>query len=279
MKKVVKKLKPKKVLKKVTKQTTKKSTQASSLATNVKALQEENAKLKKAASIRTDIVSISTHQIRTSLSALKWIIKMFLDGDLGKLTAEQESLMRKAYEGNDRAIGTANELLLANKTEDIVEQKYALSKVDLAELIDSTIFDFSGEAHMRGIELIFLRPAGKVRPANADKEKIRIVLQNLVENAIKYSDMHGKIFITLKEDGEFVQVSVKDTGIGISEEGRKKIFEKFYRAPEAMKKEAIGSGIGLFTTKKIVESNSGKIWFESSKGEGTTFFFTIPIFK
>jgi signal transduction histidine kinase len=91
--------------------------------------------------------------------------------------------------------------------------------------------------------------------------------------------MHGKIFITLKEDGEFIQVSVKDTGVGISEEGRKKIFEKFYRAPEAMKKEAIGSGIGLFTTKKIVESNGGKIWFESSKGEGTTFFFNIPISK
>jgi two-component system OmpR family sensor kinase len=266
MKKVVKKLKPKKVLKKVIKQTIKKSSVVSPSMT-VKALQEENEKLKKVASIRTDIVSISTHQIRTSLSALKWIIKMFLDGDVGKLTAEQESLMRKAYEGNDRAISTANELLLANKTENIIEQKYALSKIDLAELIDATIFDFSGEAHMRGIELIFLRPASKVRQANGDKEKIRIVLQNLVENAIKYSDMHGKIFITLKEDGEFIQVSVKDTGVGISEEGRKKIFEKFYRAPEAMKKEAIGSGIGLFTTKKIVESNGGKIWFESSKGE------------
>jgi signal transduction histidine kinase len=169
MKKVVKKLKPKKVLKKVIKQTIKKSSVVSPSMT-VKALQEENEKLKKVASIRTDIVSISTHQIRTSLSALKWIIKMFLDGDVGKLTAEQESLMRKAYEGNDRAISTANELLLANKTENIIEQKYALSKIDLAELIDATIFDFSGEAHMRGIELIFLRPASKVRQANGDKE-------------------------------------------------------------------------------------------------------------
>jgi len=278
MKKVVKKLKPKKILKKIIKQTIKKSSIVSPTAT-VKTLQEENEKLKKVASIRTDIVSISTHQIRTSLSALKWIIKMFLDGDVGKLTPEQDSLMRKAYEGNDRAISIANELLLANKTEDIVEKKYTLSKVDMSELIDATIFDFSGEAHMRGIEIIFLRPAGRVRLANADKEKARIVLQNLVENAIKYSDMHGKIFITLKEDGEFIQVSVKDTGVGISEEGRKKIFEKFYRAPEAMKKEAIGSGIGLFTTKKIVESNGGKIWFDSPKGEGTTFFFTIPISK
>ena len=91
--------------------------------------------------------------------------------------------------------------------------------------------------------------------------------------------MHGKIFITLKEHDGMIQVSVKDTGVGISEEGKSKIFEKFYRDPEAQKKEIIGSGIGLYTTKKIVETNGGKIWFESSKGEGTTFFFTIPVFK
>ena len=191
MKKVVKKTSTKKVVKKTTKKTALKKEENPCLPPlSLKQLQEENAKLKKVASIRTDIVSISTHQIRTSLSALKWIIKMFLDGDVGKLTSEQESLMRKAYEGNDRAISIANELLLANKTEDIVEKKYAMSKVDMSELIDATIFDFSGEAHMRGIEIIFLKPANKVHLANADKEKARVVLQNLVENAIKYSDMH-----------------------------------------------------------------------------------------
>ena len=100
-----------------------------------------------------------------------------------------------------------------------------------------------------------------------------------IENAIKYSDMHGKIFITVKEHEGMIEVSVKDTGVGISEEGKAKIFEKFYRDPEAQKKEIIGSGIGLYTTKKIVESNGGKIWFESNEGEGTTFYFTIPITK
>lgn len=246
---------------------------------DTKELQEEVEKLRQLCSVKADIVSISVHQIRTSLSALKWIIKMFLDGDLGKLTAEQENLMRKAYEGNDRAIMVASELLLVNKTEGMLDKKYAFSKVDLIELIDSTIFDFSGEAHNKGIEVIFLKPETKLRNANADKEKIRVVIQNLIENAIKYSDMHGKIFITIKEQNGMIQISVKDTGVGISEEGKSKIFEKFYRDPEAQKKEIIGTGIGLFTTKKIIEANGGKIWFESSKGEGTTFFFTIPIFK
>lgn len=245
----------------------------------IKNLQEENDKLKQLTSVKADIVSISVHQIRTSLSAMKWIIKMFLGGDLGKLTAEQENLMRKAYEGNDRAISVASELLLLNKTEDVSEKQAVISKIDIVELIDGTLFDFSGEAHTRGIEVIFLKPETRIHQINSDKEKIRVVIQNLVENAIKYSDMHGKIFITVKEHEGMIQVSVKDTGVGISEDGKSKIFEKFYRDPEAQKKEIVGSGIGLYTTKKIVESTGGKIWFESNEGEGTTFYFTIPITK
>ncbi|MDQ3076287.1 MAG: HAMP domain-containing histidine kinase [bacterium] len=245
----------------------------------IKKLTEENEKLKQLNSVKADIVSIGVHQIRTSLSAMKWIVKMFLDGDLGKLTAEQENLMRKAYEGNDRAISIASELLLVNKTEDVLEKKAVITKVDIVELIDSSLFDFSGEAHTRGIEVIFLKPEARIHQINTDKEKIRVVIQNLVENAIKYSDLHGKVFITVKEHEGMIQVSVKDTGVGISEDGKSKIFEKFYRDPEAQKKEIIGSGIGLYTTKRIVESTGGEIWFESNKGEGTTFYFTIPFTK
>ena len=243
----------------------------------IKKLQEENEKLIKLCSVKADMVSISAHQIRTSLSALKWIIKMFLDGDLGKLNTEQENLLKKAYDGNDRAISIVSELLLANKTENVTEQKYNFEKIDITELIDISIFDFTGEASAKEIEIIFLTPEKKIPSVNGDKEKIRVVFQNLLENAIKYSNNNGKIFITLKEENNFIEVSVKDNGIGISEEGKKKIFEKFYRDPEAQKKEVIGSGIGLFTTKKIVEDHSGKIWFESSPDEGTTFFFTVPL--
>jgi signal transduction histidine kinase len=236
--------------------------------------------LRKLYSVKSDLVSISAHQIRTSLSGQKWIMKMFLDGDLGKLTTEQESLLRKAYDSNDRAISVVSELLLANKNEKIIEKEYVFTKVDLMELIDSAIFDFSGEAHNHGIEVILLKPEeAKSIAVNADKEKLRIVLQNLVENAIKYSNMHGKIFISVIKKDDMAQVSVKDTGVGISEEGKQKIFQKFYRDPEAEKKEITGSGIGLFTTKTIVEKHGGKIWFDSREKEGTTFFFTIPIHK
>lgn len=244
----------------------------------IKKLEGEVKRWQEIHSVKSDIVSIGAHQIRTSLSAMKWIIKMFLDGDLGKLTPEQENLMRKAYEGNDRAISIVSELLLVNKTEDILDKKYIFTKVDMTELMNNVLFDFSGEAYAKGIEIIFLKPE-RVHSANADKEKVRVVLQNLIENAIKYSVMHGKVFITLKELDGMMQISVKDTGVGISEEGKSKIFQKFYRDPEAEKQQVVGSGIGLFTSKKIVEDHGGTMWFESGEGEGTTFFFTLPIHK
>ncbi len=238
---------------------------------------QECEKLRELSSVKSDLVSISAHQIRTSLSALKWIIKMFLDGDLGKLSAEQDSLLRKAYEGNDRAISVVSELLLANKTENVTEKEYVFAPVDCEELIESAIFDFSGEARARKVEIIFLKPSETVPMVQADREKLRVVFQNLLENAIKYGNAESKIFISLRKQENSAEISVKDSGIGISEEGKKRIFEKFYRDPEAQKKEVIGSGIGLFTSKKIVEMHGGKIWFESAVGEGTTFFFTVPL--
>ena len=242
-------------------------------------LKEENAKLKESILMKSEMFSIGAHQIRTSLAALKWIIKMFLDGDLGKLTSEQENLLRKASDGNERAINLVSELLLVNKSEDVVEKEYIFENVDLVELIENTIFDFSGESVARGIEIIFLK-ANKLPKAKADKEKMRVVLQNLIENSIKYSNYHGKIFISIKVNNKnMIEVSVKDSGIGITEESKKNIFQKFFRTEKAQKKEAMGSGIGLYTTKKIIDKHAGNIWFESTEGSGTTFFFTVPTTK
>lgn len=247
---------------------------------DIEELKKENEHLTQLNAVKSEIVSIGAHQIRTSLAALKWIIKMFLDGDLGKLTSEQETLLRKAYEGNERSISLVSEILLINKSEDVVEKKYVFDSIDLVDMIENIIFDFSGESIARGIEIIFLKPDTTIPHVSADKEKIRVVFQNLIENAIKYSHYHGKIFISIKvNDAGLVEVSVKDSGIGISEDSKKKIFEKFYRTDGAQKKEAMGSGIGLYTTKKIAEAQGGKVWFESQEGQGTTFFFTTPVWK
>jgi signal transduction histidine kinase len=245
----------------------------------LKALREENERLKRVIATKAEMVSINVHQIRTLLSAVKWIIKMFLDGDLGKLTTEQDSLLRKAYEGNERMLVTASEMLLINKTESIVEKPYVFENVNIVDIIENSIFDFSGEVNVKGIEIIFIKSKEGTSFIRADKEKIRIVFQNLLENAVKYSNNHSKIFISTRQKDGFIEVSVKDTGIGIASVGKEKIFDRFFRGENAQKKEAIGSGIGLFTTKKIIEEHKGKIWFESTENQGSTFFFTIPVWQ
>lgn len=242
----------------------------------IEGLRAENEELRKLNSTKSEWISIAAHQLRTSLSAIKWILKMFLDGDFGSLSSEQQGFMKKAYENNDRMVLLVNEMLSLNHTEDS-SITYTMRKEDLVSLIDETIFDFHGESFKKGIELIFLRPEDSELFTEYDKEKIRVVLQNLIENSIKYSTTGDRVFVGLKKNGDEVEISIKDTGIGIPATEQPKIFEKFYRATNAKEKEEIGSGLGLYTIKQIIEHHRGKIWFESEPEKGSTFYFTLPI--
>lgn len=239
-------------------------------------LKAENEKLKQMSAVKSDLLSISSHQLRTSLSALKWILKMFIDHDLGTLTAEQESFIQKAYDSNERMITLVNDLLTLNRAEDVTIP-YNFKRVDLLTLTEQTIFEFSGETSKKGIDLIFLKPDALLPSIQCDESMIRVVLQNLIENAIKYSNENDKVFVSLKHVDGTVQISVHDTGIGITETDKDSIFTKFFRAPNAIAKDSIGSGLGLFTTRNIVERHNGKIWFENMPSGGTTFFVSLPI--
>ena len=239
-------------------------------------IQIENEKLKQENATKSDLISISAHQLRTSLSAMKWILKMFLDGDFGTLTAEQQNFMKKAFESDERMIRLVNEMLSINHAEDSLDAMH-MEPVDVLQLLDEVVFDFTGESYKRGIELIFLKPDHALKSPVADKEKIRVVFQNLIENAIKYSNKGGRVFVTIDEKDEMLKLSVRDTGIGINEADQAKIFGKFFRADNAKAQDVVGSGLGLYTTARMVEKHHGKIWFESKAGEGTTFFVDIPL--
>ncbi|MFA6397843.1 MAG: HAMP domain-containing sensor histidine kinase [Candidatus Paceibacterota bacterium] len=237
-------------------------------------LRIENDKLKRLNSFKTDLISINAHQLRTSLSAMKWILKMFIDKDLGELNKEQESFMEKTYESNERMIKLVNEMLDSNK-EEPKQIEYDFESLDIVDLIDDTLFDFKGEAYKKNIDVIFLKPDEETFPlVHADREKIRSVLQNLIENALKYSEEGDRVFITIKKDSGYVQVSIKDTGIGIKEEYIKNLFGKFFRVRND-NDQINGSGLGLFACKNIIEKHDGEIWVESKLGIGSTFYFTL----
>ncbi len=244
-------------------------------AADAASLAKENEALKEDIAAKSDLISVSAHSLRTSLTSMKWILKMFLDGDFGALTGEQKSFMEKAFASDERMIRLVNEMLSINHAEDMLDTMN-LVPVDTVKMLEEINFDFTGESYKRGIELIFLKPATNISPALADSEKTRVVFQNLIENAIKYSNKGDRVVITVNETAENVEVSVRDTGIGIAPADQPSIFQKSFRAENAQKQDSVGSGLGLYTTKRIVEKNNGTIRFESAPGTGTTFFVTLP---
>lgn len=242
----------------------------------IEELRKENEELKKIHTLRSDWIAISSHELRTSLSANKWILKMFLDKDFGPITTEQEGFIKKAYEANERMLGLINEMLAINHTQDASLITYNFKDSNIIELIEGIIFDFHGESFKKGIEVLFLKPDPLPTAIRIDDEKIRVVLQNLIENAIKYSNQGDRVIISVIDSPDKLTISVKDNGIGIPLDEQQRIFEKFFRASNAKDKESVGSGLGLYTTKTIIEAHGGTLTFESIPDQSTTFSFTLP---
>jgi len=126
-------------------------------------------------------------------------------------------------------------------------------------------------ASLKNIKIKIERPKELLSPIMVDKEKIGIAVQNLVDNAIKYTPAGGKVTITLSKNGNQAFFKIADSGVGIPQDQQDRIFSKFFRGSNVVRLETEGSGLGLYTTKNIIESHKGKIWFESKEGEGTTF--------
>lgn len=228
---------------------------------------------------KSEFISVAAHQLRTPLSALKWSMAMIKDGDLGPVTKEQENFLNKGLETNDRIISIINDLLDIDL---LVKKKvsYKIEPIDIVPIIETAIGDLEPQAKRKGIRFIRPQlPEGMKIIAEVDSAKISVVIQNLIDNAIKYCKEGDTITINLMRVNTVVNISVKDTGIGIPKKVQEDIFKRFFRAENAVRKVTEGSGIGLFITKSIVEDHGGRIWFESEENKGTTFYITLPIFR
>jgi signal transduction histidine kinase len=240
-------------------------------------LKKENEKLKEIVALKSNLISMTAHDLRTSAVAQKWILKMLLDGDTGKITKEQEELLEKAYESNERSIDMISEFLAANQSEDAT-LSFKFEKSDVIKLLESVISYMTPAAEKQGIKISYMAPKDMIPEIKIDEPKIRIVFQNLIDNAIKYSEQGGEVKIEINSDGKFVEFSVKDSGIGIKDEDKDKIFTKFFRTDNAKKKREVGTGLGLPIIKLFAEKHGGKAWFTSEGlGKGSTFYFTLPI--
>jgi len=230
--------------------------------------------------LKTEFVSISAHQLRTPLSAVKWTLKMILDGDLGDISEEQREFLLKTYKSNQRMISLINDLLNVTRIE---EGRFIYKTIsqDIVKIAKEAFISCSSLAKRKKIILSFQKSNIKIPNASVDSEKISIVFQNLLDNAIHYTKQGGKVIMSLKylKRKKQILITVKDTGVGIPKDQQKRVFKKFFRAGNALKTETVGTGLGLFISKNIVEAHHGKIWFESIENKGTKFYFTIPAEK
>lgn len=223
----------------------------------------------------TEVVSVVSHQLKTPLSAIKGYLEVLLSEDLGELNEKQEEYLKDVLENTRQMIGLIIDLLDVTRIEaDKVE--FNPQSINLANIVKESLKDFNLLARAKNCKLS-LTISNNLPPLNIDPIKIKQVIDNIISNAILYNKRKGKVEISLSKKGKNIIFCCKDTGIGISEEEKNKIFTKFYRSEQAVSLTTRGSGLGLFISKAIIEKNKGKIWFNSEKEKGTTFCFSLPL--
>lgn len=226
--------------------------------------------------MKTEFVSLAAHQLRTPLSAAKWSLRMLLDGEFGQLNKQQEDSLKITYESNERIICLINDLLDITSIE---EGKYLKNfvTVDMKDIIWSVLNVFKKESVEKKIDLNFRWQGKGASKITADAEKVKLALENILENAIRYSPMGGEVAVFLNGGNKKIKVDISDAGIGIPKHQQNRVFDKFFRATNAVKTETMGTGLGLFLAKNIIEAHGGRIWFESEENQGTQFHFILPV--
>ncbi|MBM3258047.1 MAG: GAF domain-containing sensor histidine kinase, partial [Candidatus Nealsonbacteria bacterium] len=241
-----------------------------------KELKKAYEELQKLDKVKSEFVSIASHQLRTPLTAVKGYISMMLEKDYGNPPEKMQLPLKNIYTSNERLIKLVNDLLNVSRIEagriEIKKESFSLE-----EIVKSIIEELKGLAEKKGIYLKLEKPRKSLPNISADKDKIRQTIVNIIDNAIHYT-VKGGIVIKIEEYGNKLRISIKDTGEGMTKTELSCLFESFSRGKAGTKLWTEGAGLGLYVTKKFIELNKGKIWAESTgKNKGSTFYIELPI--
>ena len=225
--------------------------------------------------LKSEFINIVSHQLRSPLTNLKWTVELFSSKDLSKNKEKEEEYYSSLQENIGRMVELVDDLLVVSKIE---QGMYPLRKkeISMEDIIQELVSRFKFFATASNLEIEF-HSQENLPKIFADSSQIKLVLENLIDNAIRYSKGGGKIEMWLQTKDRKIFFRIKDAGVGIPQDDQKFIFEKFFRAENILREQTRGSGLGLYIARSIVESSGGKIWFESEEGKGTSFYFTLPV--
>ena len=232
-------------------------------------------KLAEASRMKSEFVSIVSHQLRSPLSNLKWALEALMSGRLGKIEEKQTEYFKILKENNVRMGELVQNLLTVSRIETatLSQKKSEISLVGLIEKVVSGFEPFARASNVK-INFTFEKDLPKVF---VDPDQIKQVVENLLDNAVRYVKEAGQVEISLSKKDKTLYFEIKDNGVGIPKEDQKYIFQKFFRSSNVLRHQTQGSGLGLYIVKSIVEKAGGKISFESRENKGSTFWFTLPI--
>jgi PAS domain S-box-containing protein len=226
---------------------------------------------------KTEFVSLASHQLRTPLSAINWYAELLRDGEAGKMTKQQKEFIDEIFEGNQRMVKLVNELLNVSRI-DFGNFTIDPTNIDILEVSKSVVKELTPKITAKKLNVKEEYGSKKIEYF-ADPNILRIVIQNLVSNAVKYTPTKGKIIVKIQEQKETgkLLIEVSDTGYGIPEGEQSRIFSKLFRADNVKEMDTVGTGLGLYVLKSIVEESGGSVEFTSVLNEGSTFTVFLPL--
>lgn len=246
------------------------------VAEQTRDIKEKNQHLEELLKMKSEFLSIASHQLRTPLTAIRGLLSMQADGDLDKLSVkERKDAQLHMLESANRLSNIVNDLLDAMELEG-GNLNFKFESANISEIIENTIAELKPNYDRKGLYLKF-RPRVRHATIEADPRMLREALENVIDNAEKYTNKGGVEIELIRSENDII-IAVKDTGIGIPESDKTRLFKKFSRGEKSTFQHTDGSGLGLFIAKNVISEHHGEITLDSAgEGKGTTVTVTLPL--